>query len=67
MFVSEVVAEKYASKEWPIDRIKSVHDRHLHMKGADEDRMYFECIGCPDCESCRCPIPLELHINETLI
>lgn len=65
MYVAEAIAEVYVSNEWPIERIKLAHDRHIHQKGADEDGLYFQCLGCPDCPICRCPVPLENHETDS--
>lgn len=56
--VSKEVAYRYANSKWSVDRIKAVHDRHVHE--IDGSRLVIS-QACPKCEHCRCPVPDEEH------
>lgn len=58
LYVTQEVAEKYATKEWTDDDIKGQHDWHTHLNHVGYVTTY---KPCPDCTVCRCPVPLEEH------
>lgn len=61
-FVTEEIAEQFATEEWPIERIKAAHDGDVHWDPFQD--LYSQCLGCPSCKHCRCPVPIELHTSK---
>ncbi len=51
-----ITAQRYVRHNWPVWRIKSVHDKHVHFTDGGYPEV---CPACPHCTHCMCPVHAE--------